>query len=191
MQVELVDWNVKLEKAIAHAGSVCYDSDPTDVSRVKRLKAVKHLSCFRHAFAGFEITISRACGDQVRTHQTLSHLMRSMRYCDEKDFKFVMPKFGYIEDEETLKEVLSLIEVHNSATKYVYNKLRDLGARKEDARCILPINTETKMYVSGNLQGFMHFIDLRTDKKAQEEIREMAGLMEDALLEKFPQTFSK
>ena len=184
MQVELVDWNVKLEEAIAHAGSVCYDSDPTDVSRVKRLKSMGHLSCFRNAYAAFEITCSRACADQIRTHQTLNHLMRSMRYCDESSFEFVMP-------DGLTKEVENLIELHNSATKFVYSQLRKNGVKKEDARSILPMNTQTKMYVSGNLQAFLHFINLRKEKKAQKEIQEVAKLMEEALLKKFPQTFGE
>lgn len=188
MKVELVDWNIKLEEAISHAGSVCYDSDPTDLSRVSRLKKMGHLSCFRNTYAAFEISeISRACGDQIRTHQTLNHLMRSMRYCDESNLNFVTPTLDYMEDGS--EEAIRLIETHVVATEYVYRKLRELKVRKEDARSIIPINTETKMYVSGNLQSLLHFIDLRTDKKAQKEIREVASLMKDALVEKFPLTF--
>jgi len=188
MKVELVDWNVKLEEAISHAGSVCYDSDPTDLSRVSRLKNMGHLSCFRNAFASFEISgISRACADQIRTHQTLNHLMRSMRYCDESKLDFVSPSMDYMKDGS--EEAKNLIEAHVVATEYVYQKLRELKVRKEDARSILPMNTSTKMYVSGNLQAFLHFIELRTSKKAQKEIQGVANLMEVALVEKFPLTF--
>jgi len=190
MKVELVDWNVKLEEAISHAGSVCYDSNPTDLSRVSRLKNMGHLSCFRNAFASFEISgISRACADQIRTHQTLNHLMRSMRYCDESSLDFVTPSLDYLKDGS--EEAKKLIETHIVATQYVYQKLRELKVRKEDARCLLPMNTETKMYVSGNLQAFLHFIELRTSKKAQKEIQDVAKLMESALIEKFPLTFGE
>ena len=190
MKVKLVDWNVKLEEAISHAGSVCYDSDPTDVSRVTRLKSMGHLSCFRNAFAAFEISgISRACADQIRTHQTLNHLMRSMRYCDESNLDFVTPTLDYLKDDS--EEAKKLIETHVVATEYVYQKLRELKVRKEDCRSILPMNTSTKMYVSGNIQGFLHFINLRTSKKAQKEIQDVAKLIEEALLKKFPLTFGE
>ena len=113
--------------------------------------------------------------------------MRSMRYCDESKLDFVSPSMDYLKDGSD--EAKKLIEAHVVATEYVYQKLREMSVRKEDARSILPMNTSTKMYVSGNLQAFLHFIELRASKKAQKEIQDVAKLMEGALIEKFPLTF--
>ena len=46
--------------------------------------------------------------------------------------------------------------------------------KKENARFVLPQATMTEINISGNLQAWLDFVNLRTDKAAQWEIREVA-----------------
>ena len=55
-----------------------------------------------------------------------------------------------------------------------YRRLRELGVRKEDARFVLPNATATRIVVTMNLRSLRHFFEVRCDKAAQWEIRNLA-----------------
>jgi hypothetical protein len=55
-----------------------------------------------------------------------------------------------------------------------YSKLISLGMKKEDARYVLPNAATTSLYVTGNFQAWKDFINLRSGKEVQWEIREVA-----------------
>ena len=49
------------------------------------------------------------------------------------------------------------------------------GIAKEQARCVLPEgNTVSKMYMSGTLRSWVHYIEIRTSIETQKEHREVA-----------------
>ena len=58
-----------------------------------------------------------------------------------------------------------------------YDKALYHGIKPEDARYLLPEATKTNLVVTMNLREFESFYKLRSDKAAQWEIRELAGLM--------------
>ena len=58
-----------------------------------------------------------------------------------------------------------------------YRSLRALGARKEDARFVLPNAAATRIVVTMNFRELRHFFALRCDKAAQWEIRALAKEM--------------
>jgi thymidylate synthase (FAD) len=55
-----------------------------------------------------------------------------------------------------------------------YHHLLKEGWPREIARCVLPLSTYTHLFVKVDLNNLFHFLDLRTDKHAQFEIREYA-----------------
>lgn len=120
----------------------------------------------RHAT--FQIdNVSRAFTHQHVRHRLLSHSQASQRYIDESNFEVVAPtKF----DEAQLVAFVQLTE----QVKLTYNFLRNSGALKEDARSILPNCVTTKIISSAFWDGWMHYLALRADKAAQEEIRLVA-----------------
>ena len=62
-------------------------------------------------------------------------------------------------------------------SKNAYNMLREHGKRKEDARFVLPLGTQTTMVVTAPQVAFEHFLKLRLHKSAQWEIRNVAEKM--------------
>ena len=58
-----------------------------------------------------------------------------------------------------------------------YQSALDAGIKPEDARYLLPEATKTNLVMTMNLREFEAFYKLRSDKEAQWEIRELAGLM--------------
>ena len=147
----------------------------------------EHLSALRFAYATFEIK-----GISVPAHVHIlrsgSHqdfMVRSLRYVDiNKDGShFVMP-VGLTEEQEKLMQ-----DQYDSSVK-TYNKLRDLGVKKEDARAVLSTNISTSMNVTGNLQSFWDFFKLRLSLRAQTEVRAIATEMFKLLQEAYPLVFT-
>ena len=59
-------------------------------------------------------------------------------------------------------------------SKQMYDQLIAAGVAKECARMILPLNTQTTMYMNGSIRSWIHYIDLRTEENTQKEHREIA-----------------
>jgi len=181
MKVELVDYNNLGELGIAQSAGICYGKDNKDINRVGRLRKHKHLSTFRFAWAVFKISgISVACQNQLVRHKHLDYLVESKRYVDVADKnKLILPpnlSTGYKKKMQKL---------YNDAIS-LYKEMISNGIAKEDARFIIPCGIDTTMYIAGNLQAWIDFINLRTTKSAQWEIREVALEIKRLLRLRYP-----
>ena len=127
--------------------------------------------------ATFQIdNVSRSFTHQHVRHRLLSHSQESQRYVDMNNFEYVMPKD--FSDEQRY-----WIDANMKGIKSLYYILRSHGARKEDARCILPNCTTTKIITSGDQKGWRHYIKLRDAKDAQNEIQVVAHKIRELLNE--------
>lgn len=74
----------------------------------------------------------------------------------------------------------------NQAAYDVYEAMLKAGVCREQARTILPINIYTEWYWTASLQAIHHFVKLRNESHAQEEIQEYARVMNDLMKDLFP-----
>jgi thymidylate synthase (FAD) len=51
---------------------------------------------------------------------------------------------------------------------------------------VLPLNTQTTLYVSGSIRSFIHYIQLRAKEDTQKEHREVALEMKNIFVKTFP-----
>lgn len=121
--------------------------------------------------------VSRSLTHQLVRHRSISASMESQRYVDfsksraTKNYpSFILPESW--NDEQKAK----MQDAYENIAEY-YEELRKDGAKKEDARFILPNAASTRLIVSGNLPELLHFLKLRTAKDAQWEIRRLALIM--------------
>lgn len=63
------------------------------------------------------------------------------------------------------------------------------GIAKEVARDLLPVSIYSTCFVTSNVRGVMHFLNLRTHRTAQWEIRQVAEAMEQDFCREFPLTY--
>ena len=61
------------------------------------------------------------------------------------------------------------IDAHFREAVDLYNYMIDKGVAKECARSVLPINTCTRLYMSGTIRSWLHYVDLRGDNGTQKE----------------------
>ena len=69
-----------------------------------------------------------------------------------------------------------------------YENLLKIGVAKEQARTILPLNQYTEIYWTASFQAIMNFLELRTEKTAQWEIRQYAIAIKKLVYEIYPET---
>ena len=177
MNVELLSITPNALEFVGRCASICYGSSTEPDACIKRATACKdkgHLATLRFATATFHVRdISRICSHQFVRSKHLDFLQRSQRYCKETESDFVVPELP--EDEYT--EYYN----HMQACKDYYSRLLSKGVKKEDARFVLPEATTTELIVTGNFQAWLDFINLRADKHAQWEIREVSKTINNIL----------
>lgn len=90
------------------------------------------------------------------------------------------------ENIQNNKEAKEIMEEANKHALNAYESLLKLGVCREQARGILPQNMMTTFYMTGNMRNLLHFLNLRMDKHAQNEIRQYANAMHDMVKEYYP-----
>ena len=160
------------EGLLEHAGRICYRSEAAGhPGRFLKARIREgHESLIEHASITFEISgVSRACTHQLVRHRIASYSQESQRYVGMAEPEFVVPPAVAANPE-----AMAVWAEHTDQVVRAYRKLREAGIRKEDARFLLPNATATRIIVTMNLRSLRHFFEVRCDKAAQWEIRELA-----------------
>mgnify|MGYP001340678754 FL=1 len=199
MHVELID-SMGNDNSVCQAARV---STGNDVAGYKESKGLLnylwregHTSPFEHVTATFRVEVPIFIARQIMRHRTFSYNEISGRY-SELEPKFWLPDtsrplenkgsgaYPDLQFHENHDEVMDLTgEVMEHMSKRAlseYKMLVEDGVATEVARAILPQNTYTSFYMTGNLKNFLDFIDKRIVQNAQEEVRDVAQYMAQAL----------
>ncbi len=181
--VTLVDHTQDPEVKIGRFAAICYDSAVDDEACIRRTKSCTnkgHLATLRFAYATFKIEgISRACSHQLVRSKHLDYLQESQRYVEQDEVEFIYPT-----DDD------SFDVIYETCIK-AYRELLNKGIKKEDARYVLPNAATTSLYVTGNFQAWRDFINLRSGKEVQWEIRAVAHEINRQLKEIAPNVFDQ
>ena len=161
-----------MEVANAAAG-LCYGKTDYSPKRVERCVRAGHTTVIEHCVVTFIVEgISRACSHQLVRHRIASYNQESQRYC-KYDLKgtdwYVVPPD--LDDKTYFENQMRMCAIS-------YLGALKTGVKPEDARYQLPEAMKTKLIVTMNARSLFNFLDLRCDKAAQWEIREMAETVE-------------
>lgn len=78
---------------------------------------------------------------------------------------------------ENSDQIVETISDMNNTAYTTYEWLIEQGLSRELARGVLPTNIYTEMVWKMDLKNLMHFLKLRLDKHAQQEIRQLANII--------------
>ena len=62
----------------------------------------------------------------------------------------------------------------------------DAGIAKECARFVLPLATPTRLYMTGSVRSWIHYIDLRSAHGTQKEHMDLVKEIRSVFCEQFP-----
>ncbi len=182
--VKLINYTPNPERIIAAAARLCYsDKNGEDLFEnltdseveklVRKIISLGHYSVLEHVSFTFAISgISRVTTHQLVRHRVgCSYSQRSQRYIEEDNFNYIIPP-SIQERPELLKKYEETMNQLNS----LYEEFAKV-VPKEDARFLLPQAIESKIMVTYSLRALLHFLELRTCKRAQWEIQTLAWKM--------------
>ena len=145
-----------------------------------------------------EIHTTRAIAAQILRHRSFSFQEFSQRYAIPTDtFATVLPELrrqdtknrqNSIDDlpEETTDYYKQRIDDHFRQSVELYESLLHSGVAKECARSVLPLNTVTRLYMSGTVRSWLHYVDLRNANGTQLEHMSIAKSVRDIIDEQLP-----
>lgn len=199
----LIDGVETPEEFIAYAARVSNPSNQLNKQTSGKLFKYcidhKHWSIFEQVFITLEITTTRDIGRQILRHRTFTFQEFSARYADPtKELSFVTRETRLQDQKnrqnsiETTDEELQKCwyakqkqQIHEA--RLAYKWATENGIAKEIARSIIPEGLiETKMYMSGSLRSFIHWIDVRSEEGTQKEHREIAMAARKEIIQHFP-----
>ena len=159
---------------------------------IKFLIKHKHWSPFELANMCVEIKTSRAIAAQILRHRSFSFQEFSQRYSEATETEPVELRAPAEKNRQSSSEVLEDFNLNKMAEMYLdggvqlYTQLIEAGVAKECARMMLPLATQTTMYMNGTVRSWVHYINLRSEENTQKEHRDIANAIKDIFIEQFP-----
>ncbi len=200
--VKLVSVTPDAEKNIAYCARVSNpnNQDNENISRLlKYCIDHQHWSIFEMAFMTLEINTSRGIAAQILRHRSFTFQEFSQRYADASHLaeEIPIPKLRSQDnknrqnsiddvDQEIIIKYNTVIRQHFAKSKAIYDDMLKDGIAKECARFILPLATPTRLYMSGSVRSWMHYIELRSANGTQKEHMDIANRCKDIFVEQFP-----
>jgi thymidylate synthase, flavin-dependent len=162
-----------------------------------------HWSPLEMASATMEIETTRDIARQILRHRSFSFQEFSQRYADPTSDLGFVTREARLQDEKNRQNSVETdnLALHALWEQYqmkVIEQARDAyewainnGIAKEQARVVLPEgNTVSRMYMSGTIRSWIHFIELRSGNGTQKEHQEVAIAVAKAITKIFPMTAS-
>jgi thymidylate synthase (FAD) len=155
----------------------------------------RHWSIFEMSSMCLEIHTTRAISAQVLRHRSFSFQEHSQRYAPAMDVDLprlrrqdLKNRQNSIDDIDPMDEMFltGKIDQHFREAQDLYQQLLDKGVAKECARAVLPLNTTTRLYMSGTIRSWLHYIDLRSWHGTQWEHTQIALNALEILKEQLP-----
>ena len=183
---------------IARVSNPNNEDNPKVERLIKYLIKHKHWSPFEMVSMCVEIHTTRAIAAQVLRHRSFSFQEFSQRYAIPTDtFATVLPDLrrqdtknrqNSIDDVEpqTKEYYDQRIDNHFREAVQLYESLLHSGVAKECARSVLPLNTVTRLYMSGTIRSWLHYVDLRGDNGTQKEHQTIARAVGEILADQVP-----
>jgi len=193
VNVELLCITKNAEELIETAARTCYKSEVGENNGkfIKSLIRMRHLSVLEHAYCTFRINgCSRAMTHQLVRHRLMAISQQSQRYVKEEQFDYVVPPaIKNLEVPEGNLSAEDQFKLDMQAIQRMYLKWKGMGIRNEDARFVLPNACQSEIVISFNMREARHIFEVRCDKHAQWEIREVANEMLRVLAKEAPSIF--
>ena len=200
-QAKLISVTPDAEKHIAYCARV---SNPNNQENDKFAGLLKycikhqHWSIFEQAFMTLQIETTRGIAAQVLRHRSFTFQEFSQRYASTNLLTSIeLPELRRQDDKNRQNSIDDLdpkmVDKLNrqmvtlfSSAQGLYNQMLEAGVAKECARFVLPLATPTKLYMSGSLRSWMHYIELRSANGTQKEHMEIAVSCKKIFAEQFP-----
>ena len=158
-----------------------------------------HWSVFEQAHMTVEIETTRGLAAQILRHRSFTYQEFSQRYADVSHIREDIPlpelrsqdlknRQNSIDDVDPAKveSFNKEMRTHFDQSIDLYKKMLHAGIAKECARFVLPLATPTRIYMTGSVRSWVHYIDLRSAHGTQKEHMDLVENVRKIFVEQFP-----
>ena len=200
--VKLVSVTPDAEKTMGYVARV---SNPNNQENPKVAGLLKycikhnHWSVFEQAHMTLEIETTRAIAAQILRQRSFTYQEVCQRYADASLLADQIPLFelrrqddknrqNSIDDVDpfTKQSFEILIQKHFAEAMDLYQQMLAKGIAKECSRFVLPLAIPTKIYMTGSVRSWIHYIELRSANGTQKEHMDIALDAKRVFAEQFP-----
>ena len=200
--VSLISVTPEAEKTIGYIARV---SNPKNQENPKVEGLLKycikhgHWSVFEQASMTLQIETTRGIAAQVLRHRSFTYQEFSQRYADSSMLADEIPMIelrrqdtknrqNSIDDIDPFvrQEFEIKIKKHFEEGMKLYKEMLNAQIAKECSRFVLPLATPTRLYMTGSLRSWIHYIDLRSAHGTQKEHMDIANGAKEIFIEQFP-----
>ena len=204
MTVKLIQITPNPEEQIAYIARVSNPNNQDNPDYAKLLAYCikhQHWSIFEQAFMTLEIETTRGLAAQILRHRSFTFQEFSQRYADTslmtKGSLIPLPELRRQDlknrqnstddlDPDKVKMLEKEIAQHFHDAQDLYRYMIDMGVAKECARFVLPLAVPTRLYMSGSVRSWIHYIDLRSAHGTQKEHMVIAEQCREIFKEQLP-----
>jgi thymidylate synthase (FAD) len=202
MQVKFITATPDAEKTMGYVARVsnpANQENPNVAGLLSYCIKHQHWSVFEQAFMTLEIETTRAIAAQILRHRSFTYQEFSQRYADSSMLAESIPMFDLRRqdtknrqnsiddiDDSTKQQFEILIQKYFAEGMDLYKQMLSSGIAKECARMVLPLATPTRIYMSGSVRSWIHYINLRSAHGTQKEHMDIAHACRDIFVEQFP-----
>ena len=180
---------------IVESARISYKSPSKGIEQDKKLLIYlyknRHTSPFEQAEVTFFLRVPIFVARQLIRHRTANVNEYSARYSELSDDFYVPARthlagqsitnrqgagdaLGYTASESAQMDIF---QAQQNGVETYHRLLTTHEVSRETARIVTSVGTYTEMYWKCDLHNFLHFLNLRMDEHAQQEIRELATAM--------------
>ena len=201
-QIKLISVTPDAEKTMGYVARV---SNPNNQENPKVAGLLSycinhgHWSVFEQAHMTVEINTTRGLAAQILRHRSFTYQEFSQRYADVSYLRehIPLPELRSQDDknrQNSIDDVDSkIVEKYNKKMRAQFDASIDLykemlhdGIAKECARFVLPLATPTRLYMTGSVRSWIHYIELRAAHGTQKEHMELVENVRKVFIEQFP-----
>ena len=202
MSVKLISVTPDAEKMMAYVARVSNPNNQENPNYAKLLGyCIKHnhWSVFEQAFMTLELETTRGVAAQVLRHRSFTYQEFSQRYADSSMLaeKIPLPELRRQDtknrqnstddlDPFVVQKLEMQMQTLFDSSMALYQQMLGHGVAKECARNVLPMCVPTRMYMSGSVRSWVHYIDLRSANGTQKEHMDLANACKAIFVEQFP-----
>jgi len=200
--VRLISVTPDAEKTMGYVARVSNPNNqenPKVAGLLKYCVKHQHWSVFEQAFMTLEIETNRGIAAQILRHRSFTYQEFSQRYADSSMLadKIPLPELrrqdtknrqNSIDDIDPFvrQEFQIKMQKHFDEGMKLYRQMLDASIAKECARFVLPLAVPTRIYMSGSVRSWIHYITLRSAHGTQKEHMDIAHQCRDVFIEQFP-----
>jgi len=188
---------------IARVSSSRVDKTENPAPLINHLIKNKHWSPFEHGSITMEIVTSKAIGIQLLRHRSFTFQEFSQRYAVVDAIEPIELRQQHKNNRQSSTEVFDpevdnpiyphdVLRASDAITEFMehsqtlYKTLLSQGVARECARMVLPMATQTTIFMTGTVRSWIHLLDIRDDSHAQLEVQLIAKEMKRIFKEQCP-----